>query len=465
MADQKLEIRPGEARCPGPSTRDVILEDSTPTPWPLLAEAPAFLGDADIPYEHYTSREYARLEQERMWSRVWQWACREEQIPTPGSYHVYDIGDRSVLVVRGQDMRIRAFHNFCLHRGTQLKPSGSTGRSTVLRCPFHGWTWSTGGQLAEIPCRWDFPHVRDDDFGLPEVRTGSWGGFVFVTFDDDAPSLEEYLDPLPAHFAEFDIEERYIECHVRKKLPANWKAAAEAFLEAYHVLETHPQGLMNSGDANAQYDVFGPHVTRFLHTTGWPSPHLDPRPTEQQVLDHVLGRKFPDGERPTLAPGERARDIVARYAQQALGERYRRDFSQMSVSQTLDSIEYFAFPNGFFFPGLLISMIYRFRPDGDDPDRSVMDLLILRPRPGDGDVPRPPAPFELDVDDSYTTVPTLDHSLALVYDQDTGNLAAQTKGFKGSKKRAQTLGNYQESRSRHLHQTVDRYIAMGPPRG
>jgi len=85
--------------------------------------------------------------------------------------------------------------------------------------------------------------------------------------------------------------------------------------------------------------------------------------------------------------------------------------------------------------------------------------VFLRPKPHDRPVPFPAEPFDLAIEDSYTKVPGIDHSFAHVYDQDTSNLAAQTKGFKGSMKRAQTLGNYQEIRARHLHETVERYLA------
>jgi Ring hydroxylating alpha subunit (catalytic domain) len=157
--------------------------------------------------------------------------------------------------------------------------------------------------------------------------------------------------------------------------------------------------------------------------------------------------------------------VYARHVQQVLGERYDNDFSHLSVTETIDSIEYFLFPNAFFFPGLQIPLCYRFRPDGSDPDRCVHEVLYLRPKPRSGPVPAPAEPVDLDVDDSYTTVKGLPTSLARVLDQDTSNLAAQTRGFKASVKRGQTLGSYQEARTRHLHSTVRRYVAEGRAHG
>ena len=463
-----VSVRPGEARCPGPSTRDLILGDSTPAPAALLVESYSFSGDDDVPYEEFTSTAYAATEHDHMWSRTWQWACRHEHIPEPGDYYVYDVGDRSAIIVRGPDGSVKAFHNACLHRGTQLKPPASVGYSPKLRCPFHGWTWSLDGDLIDVPCEWDFPHVEAADFSLPEIRTGSWGGFVFVNFDDCppelmAPSLEEYLGVLPEHFVNWDLADRYVEVHVRKRLPANWKASAEAFLEAYHILETHSQSIYTAGDANAQYDVFDDHVSRFIHTIGTTSPHVPEakRPDEQGILNMLMARKNPGYEVPEIPEGERARDVYARHMQAVLGEQYDNDFSNLSVTETIDSIEYFLFPNAFFFPGLQIPLCYRFRPDGPDPDRCIYEVLYLRPKPQSGPTPQPAEPFDLDVHDSYTTVPGLPISLGQVLDQDTANLAAQTRGFKASKKRGQTLGNYQEIRARHFQSTVRRYIAEG----
>ena len=275
--------------------------------------------------------------------------------------------------------------------------------------------------------------------------------------------LEEYLGVLPEHFANWDLADRYVEVHIRKRLPANWKASAEAFLEAYHILETHSQSIYTAGDANAQYDVFGDHVSRFIHTIGTTSPHVPPekRPDEQGILNMLMARKNPGHEIPEIPEGQRARDVYARHMQAVLGEQYDNDFSHLSVTETIDSIEYFLFPNAFFFPGLQIPLCYRFRPDGPDPDRCIYEVLYLRPKPRSGPTPEPAEPFDLDVDDSYTTVPGLPTSLGQVLDQDTTNLAAQTRGFKASKKRGQTLGNYQEIRARHFQSTVRRYIAEG----
>lgn len=443
------------ARCPGPSTADIIRADGDAPPERLLAEAPADLGSTDIGFDRYYDPGFFAAEMDRMWARCWQWACRLEQIPEVGDHVVYDIGRWSVIVVRTGPDTIRAFHNSCTHRGTALRPAGTSGSSDMFRCPYHGWTFGLDGRLQSLPCRWDFPHVTEERHDLRPVRCESWGGFVFVNLDPDAAPLSDYLAPLPDHLRDgWDLARRQVVLHIEKELPGNWKAAIEAFLEAYHVVETHADYLPVVCDANAQYDVFGPHVSRFVHTQGVPSPHYREPQTQQQILDRML--IAPHGT--PVPEGETARSTAARILRETLGTAWGIPLDDYSVSEMLDSIEYFLFPNACFFPGVTLPMVYRFRPLGEDPSRTLFELLFLQPLP-EGAVAAPaPEPVRIGVDQSFAEVPGMNATLAHVYDQDTGNLKLQWQGMRSAAKAGQTLGNYQEVRIRHLHQTLDDYL-------
>lgn len=444
-------LSPGEARCPGPSMQEVIATDATPTPEALKAESYEFLGDADIPYSRFTDKDFFEAEIDKVWGKTWQWACREEHIPNKGDYYVYDVGPYSAMVVRTTDNQIKAYINACPHRAMMFADPGSSGKGKqFIRCPYHGMSWHLDGSLREIPCRWDFPHVDEDNFALTEIPTDTWGGFVFVNFDANAEPLVDYLEVLPEHYKELGgLENRYVALHTQKLLPANWKTVIEAFLEAYHVLATHPEGVPTAGDANAQYDVFGKHVNRFMHLTGYPSPHY-PREMSQEDLFERLGRKREDLPRGASARSEHARLVREEYSQE-----WGTDLSGYSDSQTLDSIEYYLFPSACFFPGLRIRLVYRFRPV--DVDHTIHEILLLQPVPENGERPAPAEPHVLGIDDSYTQVPGFE--LAMVLDQDTENFKRQSLGIKASAKAGQTLGNYQEVRIRHMHQTLDEYLA------
>ncbi len=221
---------PRHDRCPAPSAREVIAADGDRAPSSYLQVSEPDFGDADISFRRYTSQAIYDAEIERVWGRTWQWACREEQIAQPGDYLIYDVGPYSALVVRQRDGALKAFINSCPHRGMQFADAGEWGHGKqFLRCPFHGMSWELDGRLRDIPCRWDFPHIIDDQFGLQEIRCDTWGGFVFVNFDADAQSLADYLEVVPEHFRAFPLERRQVSLHVSKEMPGNWKMCLEAF--------------------------------------------------------------------------------------------------------------------------------------------------------------------------------------------------------------------------------------------
>ena len=189
--------------------------------------------------------------------------------------------------------------------------------------------------------------MTDEEVALPEVNCEIWGGFVFINMDPECEPLLDYLEVLPDHFANWPLDDRYVTIHVEKVLPCNWKAAQEAFTEAYHVLETHAQLLAYCSGANAQYDVFGDNVTRFHHPFVHPDPSWQAPQTEQELLDACgMG---PEGA--TLPDGMSARAFVAQHLREGMGAASGVDLSRFSETEMLDSIEYHLFPNMFMFPG------------------------------------------------------------------------------------------------------------------
>lgn len=151
------------------------------------ADVAGFLVSEDglVPKERYTSPSFAELEMDRLWSRVWQVACREEELAEPGDYIEYMVGDQSVLVVRTGSGNVQAFFNTCLHRGTRLASGCGTFAEGRIRCPYHAWCYGLDGRLADVPDREEFPPIPAD-LQLGEVRAEVWGGFVFVCLDRGA---------------------------------------------------------------------------------------------------------------------------------------------------------------------------------------------------------------------------------------------------------------------------------------
>jgi phenylpropionate dioxygenase-like ring-hydroxylating dioxygenase large terminal subunit len=445
------------ARSPGISYQQLLDTDTHEVPAVLRLESPRFMGDHDISIERYISRDWHRREVARLWRRVWQFACREEHIPGPGDHIIYDIAELSFVVIRGDDGAVRAFPNACLHRGRRLKDH--EGHCSEIRCSFHGFAWNLDGSLKDVPAAWDFPHVdqRPDDFNLPECQVATWAGFVFINPDPDAAPFEEFLGGLADQFEIWDLENRYVEAHVSKKIQANWKIAQEAFSEAFHVNATHPQILPYLGDTNSQVDVWD-NFSRVITPACTPSPLLDWDPTENEMLQTMLDVRV-DQEPPFTVPeGRTAREVAA----QAARERWRPVVGDrvdtMSDAEMMDSLDYTLFPN--FHPwGAFNRIVYRFRPDGDDHRNCVMECFYLAPFSGERP---PPAPeHRLGVDEPWTSAPELG-MLAKVFDQDTFNMAKVQLGLETTFKPGITLANYQESKVRWFHTLLGQWVEDEP---
>ena len=437
---------------PGEKYIQAILDQERhPVPASLRATSKGHLDPVDIAPSRYFDPEFHRLEVERVWSHVWQMACREEQIPEVGDSIVYDLADTSLIVVRTEPDTIRAYHNACLHRGTMLRLG--PGKLRRLRCPFHGMSWNLDGTLQEIPCDWDFPDLERSSFCLPQAKVGTWGGFVFVNLDADAPPLEEYLQVLPEHFATWPLEDRYLAAHVVATVPCNWKVALEAFIEAYHTKQTHPQLLQTAADSMTEYDVYSSHVSRMITAVGVQSDHLEGVADEDQILRAMLNQ--PEA---SVEPGKTAREAVGDRVRASLQRKTGRDYSTLTDAEALDGIEYFLFPNFMPWAGILTPLAYRFRPNGNDPDSSIIDVMVLEPVPKDGPRPKAAKVRKLGEGEMWRDVPELG-PFGKVFQQDAANFGRVQRGLRATARKSIVLSRYQESRIRHFHATLDDYLA------
>jgi phenylpropionate dioxygenase-like ring-hydroxylating dioxygenase large terminal subunit len=448
-----LHAETAVARSPGISYQELLDSDTRAVPEVLRLQSPSLEGSDDIPIERYVSRRWHELEVERLWRRVWQFACREEDIPEPGDYTIYDIATLSFIIVRTEAGTIKAFPNACLHRGRRLKDYD--GRCGEIRCPFHGFAWQLDGSLQDVPAQWDFPHIDAEAFHLPQARVGTWGGFVFINPDPSAGSFEEFVSDLAGQFRVWDLGAFYKEAHVARVIPANWKIAQEAFCEAFHVNATHPQILPYLGDTNSQVDIWE-NCARVITPGGTPSPLLGWEPSQNEMLRAMLDVRL--GEQlPVSVPAGRtmravAAELTRRRWRPVLGERV----DAISDAELMDSIDYTLFPN--FHPwGALNRIVYRFRPNRDDHRSSIMEVIYLSPFAGKRP---PPAPAHwLDEGESWTNAPELG-LLAKVFDQDMFNLGQVQRGLETTAKAGVTLSNYQEAKIRWIHRKLTEWVEL-----
>lgn len=444
---------------PDPKVQDLLKEDSRDVPEVLKSAPTVDLGHDPIPKERYTSRAFAEAEMAAVWGEAWQMACREEDIPEPGDVHVYDIGETSIIVARQPGGEVKAYVNACLHRGRRL--CDEDGHLVHFRCPFHGFSWNLDGSLRKITNAWDFKHVDPEAFRLPEVGVARWGGFIFVNPSETPEPFANYLEGLDADFETrgWDLGARRKVVYVRKHYPANWKVALEAFIEAFHVVATHPSAMAYIGDANTQYDVWPDrrHVTRMIAPRGLHSPHVAPM-SDEAVYRAGIAPLDPEGAKTAKLPeGQSVRAATAEDRRQFLKRALDIDADVYSDSEMIDTIQYHLFPNLVFWAGMGSFIVYRFLPDGTDPDRSFMDIMFLVPE--SEKMPREiarEATF-LGLEDSHHGAPQLG-GYCDVFDEDMSNIGAIQKGLKTMRGVGPTLGAYQEARIRRFHKTLGEYL-------
>jgi phenylpropionate dioxygenase-like ring-hydroxylating dioxygenase large terminal subunit len=416
-----------------------------------------------IPAAHYTSREFHQREIDKLWKRCWQMACRENDIPQPGDYCEYTIADQTLIIVRQEDGSIRALRNTCLHRGTALIEG--SGSNSEFQCTFHGWTWKLDGSLKNVPCRWDFPRVSDDDYQLPRVQVDTWQGFVFVNFDPDCEPLADFVGPtLARHFELWPLEKRYKAVHVVKKIRCNWKVAMEAFMEDYHVFRTHPQMVGYAADCNSQYDIFDGRHSRMLTAMGAASPHLQDAYTAQDTVDSMIEDMVADVARdtdvkveaPRIPDGSTPRATLAGFMRASLKERLGIDFSDKADPEVLDAIQYQMFPNLIPWGGFSFPLVYRYRP-AEDPDWCWFDVMIMAPLPDGVPAPRDVQCTVLPSDEPWANCPELG-GLGPVYDQDMVNLPKVQRGLHNDTMNSLMMAEYQERNIRDFHRRLEAFL-------
>ena len=435
--------------------------------------------DDFVPKEGFLSPEFHRLEKERLWPKVWQIACREEELKKVGDFVVYDIADDSILIVRSAPGELKAFYNVCQHRGRILMDQ-KAGRSKFLFCKYHGWRWGLDGTLQKIQDEQDWdgcPTFSKQDLRLKEVKHDVWGGWVFITMDPDAEPLREFLSPVPEFLDCLELDTWRYRWYKSVVLPCNWKTALEGFNEAYHVAATHPQILENQGDDFTVARTFGRHGMYYYpenrRPPGSPASRLG-RPVPDDIrpgfvafydqMDKTLAAMFTPR---AIRASRRLLDEVPETADHATvltefarlhkeeAERDGAGLPEVSYEQYVAiGQNWHVFPNHVFLPLIDGSIAYRARPWGDDPNQCIFDAWSLE---------RVPPGEEREVEREFYpdwTVETKER-FGLVLSQDFHNFGQVQKGMKCRGFAGSRTNPVQELEIPNMHRALYNYV-FGP---
>lgn len=193
----------------------------------------------EIPGGRYISDKFYDLEMEHIWRKSWLCVLREEEVAAPGCYKLVKRCGLSIIVARGKDNVLRAFHNTCRHRGAPLIKED--GKRNLLMCGYHCWSYDLEGNLMTVPDDFDFANLDKKERSLIKVRCETWGGWIFINVDMDASPLSEELASVSDDLAVLQMETLRIKGRASYHIKCNWKAALDAFMEAYHVAAIHPK--------------------------------------------------------------------------------------------------------------------------------------------------------------------------------------------------------------------------------
>jgi nitrite reductase/ring-hydroxylating ferredoxin subunit len=427
--------------------------------------------------EPYISPDYARAESDRLWSKVWQHACRVEEIPNVGDYVAYDIAGDTILIVRSDPDTISAFYNVCAHRGRRL--ADGCGHATQFRCSYHAWRYNLKGENIHVLDKPDWQGaLRPEHLNLRHVKVDTWGGWVWINMDPDCVPLRDYLEPAASMLDPFELDRMRYRWRQWCTFDCNWKTAQEAFMESYHVEGTHPQfvkfgnfytwsqahGLhSNHGFDERSEDLDLASSNTIIRTGKGPDARVSIAQLQVETMETVNSsttQTFVDAalrlvdELPEGTPPEQ---VMAHWLESAR----RDDAARGVIWPEIDpdhmakcGIAWHIFPNLSLLFGQTFALCYRARPFGHDPDKCIFEVAVIE---------RYPERHEPKTEWVYAE-PTEVEKWRSVLVQDFHNMAEVQKGMKCRGFRGTLPNPKQERPVTNFHRNLAAYMGTGGPK-
>jgi glycine betaine catabolism A len=195
-----------------------------------------------LPASYYYDPAHYQRELTRIWYRNWIYVCRSSAIAEPRSFRTLELGDQSILVVRGEDRIARAFHNTCRHRGAALCRTAE-GRfpAAGIVCPYHSWRYNLRGELVQTSSLAAGDGFELEDFPLYGLPVTEWNGFVFAALTPNPPPFAASFDLPLNRLDAWQLPELAVGHTLSKTIRCNWKVFWENYNECLHCPGVHPR--------------------------------------------------------------------------------------------------------------------------------------------------------------------------------------------------------------------------------
>lgn len=221
-----------------------------------------------LPAWLYSDPEYFAVELKRLFRPSWQIVCHASDIAAAGDWHGLDYAGESIVVMRGADDAVRAFHNVCRHRGARIL-DGERGCAKRIVCPYHAWTYAADGRLVGVPQKDSYDPGALDGIGLAPVEHEIWRGFIFVRLEGGGPSVAQMMAPYDSEVVPYRFDDlRALGRVTLRSRPVNWKNIADNYSDGLHIAVAHPglKRLMGDGygveSAEWADKMWGPLISR-----------------------------------------------------------------------------------------------------------------------------------------------------------------------------------------------------------
>lgn len=192
-----------------------------------------------LPQPFYCDQRLFEIDMQEIFHKEWLIAGMTCEIPAKGNFLTLQIGKNPVLVIRGAEGQVHAFHNVCRHRGSRLCVS-EKGKVAKLVCPYHQWTYELDGRLlfagTEMGADFDMK-----EYGLKPIQVKTAGGYIFISLAENPPAIDDFLATLEHYMEPYDMENAKVAVQTTIREAANWKLVIENNRECYHCNGSHPE--------------------------------------------------------------------------------------------------------------------------------------------------------------------------------------------------------------------------------